>query len=423
MTILANEVTLTEGVNQKDILAPRDELLSSGVARSTGSRIGGNNRYETAAKIAEQWAAANKSLVNGKLKNVILASGENFPDALSAAYLSQRMNAPILLTYRNSLPGDTVEALRDRQVEKVFVIGGEAAVSPEVMNEIVSKKTYYFDSTVNTVREGTENMQAVRLGGSTRYTTNQLVNMYAAAWGGEDTIGKTVYKYGEAGKHTAIFARGDNFPDALSAGVLTRGVSPDARTAAEISSAALPLILTEPTNLSESARVQIARLDVEHGLIIGSENAVSDTVKGQIEDLGLTNTRIGGADRYFTAAAVDEFAMRSSVPSATNEYPGLGFLEAQTPVTVSGVTYGDTDQTLRSFLATGLKFPDALTASPWIGRQRDALNLVWPTDLTDGTRDFLSKRAAAVTNAVALGLGNAVSTKVLNDANTLASTK
>ena len=427
----SNAYTLLEGVNQRDIVAPNDDLMQSGIAAAESARIGGNNRYETAGKVAEIWANGDKSVVNGKFRNAIIASGENFPDALSASYLSQRMGAPILLTMQGRLPADTIEALRDRQVEKVFIIGGSSAVSSDVEAQLRGLDTFqlapsaapawnetlgqweYPPNWTESLRSTGTKMQVQRLGGGTRYTTNQLVNMYAAAWGGEMTVGKTVYRFGEAGKYTAIFARGDNFPDALAAGVLTAGVKP--ATSSPDDDQALPLVLTQPDELSGSARDQIANLDLQHALIIGSENAISGGVKTSLEDLDLSTTRLGGPDRYFTAAAVDEFAMRNSVGSRTNEYPGLGFLSYSAGVP-SPVNQKD------SFLANGLKFPDALTAAPWIGRNGNALNLTMGVDdLSDGTKDFLTKRASDIRRAVALGLGNAVSTKVLNEANRLAS--
>lgn len=396
--------------SQADIVAPLDELMQTGIAVAPSTRIGGNNRYETAAKIASDRVGGQYV----RSTNIILASGENYADALSASYLSQRTGAPIVLTMRGQLPEDTREALRDHQVDKVFIVGGEAAVSGDVAAKLRETKSYYRDAATGVIQEGTQNLQVVRLGGTTRYTTNQLVNMYAAAWGdAAGTIGKTVYKYGEAAKNTAIFARGDNFPDALAAGVLTAGV----RYSSGPAGGALPLILTEPGQLSESAAAQIDRLDVQHGLIVGDSSAVSDTVKRQIEDKGLTDTRLGGADRYATASAVNEFAMRDSDTSAANAYPGLGFVDytAGTPTATNQIT--------SAYIANGLKFPDALTAAPMVGASGQTLSLVLPNEIPGGTLDFLNKRAADLRRVVALGLGDVVSTKVLNDANAIVSTK
>lgn len=57
------------------------------------SRIYGNNRYETSENIANNFN--NNS--NNKIKNIILASGENFPDALSGSSIAVKQNAVILL--------------------------------------------------------------------------------------------------------------------------------------------------------------------------------------------------------------------------------------------------------------------------------------------------------------------------------------
>lgn len=427
LTILANDTTVPAGANQKDILAPLDELMQAGVATAPSARIGGNNRYETAAKVAEAWALGDKSIINGKFRNAIIASGENFPDALSASYLSQRMGAPILLTQAGRLPQDTVEALRDRQVEKVFIVGGTAAISQAVEDQLKGLDTYYLDdrSSNQTIRTTGAKLQTQRLAGGSRYTTNQLVNMYAAAWGGVNTIGKTVYKYGEAGKYTAIVARGDNFPDALAAGVLTAGVKP-VTGAPHRNDGALPLILTLPGELSSSAKDQIDNLDVEHALIVGGKAAVSDAAEKGLTEKGLTVNRLSrGADapelddRYGTAAAVAEFAMRTNVASTTNEYPGLGFLRSyNSDGTAVNANVAEV------FLANGLKFPDALTAAPWIGLNSDVLALTAGTnDLSNGTKDLLTKRSGDLLRAVGLGLGQAVSNGILNEANKIVSVK
>lgn len=55
------------------------------------SRLAGQGHYQTSVAIAE---AYNN---NGECGNVILVSGNSFPDALSASILSKKLNAPILL--------------------------------------------------------------------------------------------------------------------------------------------------------------------------------------------------------------------------------------------------------------------------------------------------------------------------------------
>ena len=223
--------------------------------------------------------------------------------------------------------------------------------------------------------------------------------------------------------YTSFLARGDNFPDAMADGVLSAGIHDTTLAKAgvnEANLAALPLILTEPGALNDAAKAQIENFDVQHGLLVGGTAALSDGVKGSIEGLGLTTHRLAGPsaeadDRYWTATAVAEFAMRPSAPSATNEYPGLGFTDDVT------TTHNEVEI---AYLANGLKYPDALTIAPYAGRYGNFLNLtVGINDLGNANKDFLTKRASDVERAVAVGYGNAVSTAVLNEANKLASSK
>ena len=68
-------------------------------------RISGKNRYETSAKISREYATQGN--------DIILASGENFADALAGGPLSIDINAPILLTQKGTLPKE-VELERNR---------------------------------------------------------------------------------------------------------------------------------------------------------------------------------------------------------------------------------------------------------------------------------------------------------------------
>ncbi|WP_406542068.1 cell wall-binding repeat-containing protein [Clostridium ljungdahlii] len=54
------------------------------------TRLAGNNRYETSENIANNFES-------GTVQSVIIANGNNFPDALGGSVLSKIYNAPILL--------------------------------------------------------------------------------------------------------------------------------------------------------------------------------------------------------------------------------------------------------------------------------------------------------------------------------------
>ena len=101
----------------------------SSVANDFGKRIAGTNRYETSEKIAEEF---------GKSDVVVLASGTNFADALAAAPLAKKMNAPIVLVKKDSLSENAKKLVKE--AKKVYVVGGENTISNKLVDEIKGKK-------------------------------------------------------------------------------------------------------------------------------------------------------------------------------------------------------------------------------------------------------------------------------------------
>ena len=92
-------------------------------------RIGGSNRYSTAALVADH--ARDEGL---RYSYVALATGENFPDALSGAVLTAENNGLLFLTPANELHDSVVQRLKDNKsaCEGVEVYGGATAIHPSV---------------------------------------------------------------------------------------------------------------------------------------------------------------------------------------------------------------------------------------------------------------------------------------------------
>ncbi len=84
-------------------------------------RIGGADRYETAALIAQRLAGAET------VANVYLATGANFPDALSAASAAGSDHGVILLTADTSVPAATASWLNAHPSLPRIAVGGQAA--------------------------------------------------------------------------------------------------------------------------------------------------------------------------------------------------------------------------------------------------------------------------------------------------------
>ncbi|WP_407306797.1 cell wall-binding repeat-containing protein [Desulfosporosinus sp. SB140] len=96
----------------------------------TLTRLAGVDRYATAAAIVNSgWKQSDYA---------ILAYGENYPDALSAAPLASRYNAPILLTTSDSLPAATKQTLINLQVKHVIIIGGTGVITSSIELELKS---------------------------------------------------------------------------------------------------------------------------------------------------------------------------------------------------------------------------------------------------------------------------------------------
>ncbi len=91
------------------------------------SRIAGKDRYATAAAIV---AKLYPSTVNDSL----VASGQQFADALTGSALGGKQKKPVLLVRQADLPSPTKDIINNKNVDKLTVIGGETAVSKEALN-------------------------------------------------------------------------------------------------------------------------------------------------------------------------------------------------------------------------------------------------------------------------------------------------
>ncbi len=164
------------------------EVAALGVATN---RFGGENRYDTAAGIAE-FVDANATIPGlNETKTVIVATGMNFPDALAGGPLAFVGPHPILLVQTDSVPAATAGAITNIGADEVVILGGPSAVSDAVATEL----------------EALTGNPAVRLAGDTRWGTAAVVADTALA------------AFGFAGDEV-LLANGLVFADALAGGPL-----------------------------------------------------------------------------------------------------------------------------------------------------------------------------------------------------------
>jgi putative cell wall-binding protein len=301
-------------------------------------RITGANRYETAARVA------GGAFPSGAT-NAIVASGTNFPDALSASYLAGALGAPILYTDPATLSPDTYNALLALGTRSVTVVGGAGAVSENVVQQLAS---------IPSPAGGT--LAVARIGGVDRFETNRRI----VAQPGTTRVGSV------AGARTALVASGAAFPDALAAGPMAF-------------SNGLPILLTSPTSLSPSVPRSIQDLGIARVVILGGEGAVSSAVATQLAGYADVQ-RIAGVDRFDTSSKVARF-----------EIDALGFSNTQL------------------LLTSGLQFPDALAAGPLGGVAHIPVLLAFGDGLREATQAHLDAYKDTLVALLALGGTGAIS--------------
>lgn len=232
----------------------------------------GKDRYETATKVSQ---ASFPKAVGGV---VVLATGNDFPDALSAAPLAVKLDAPLLLTPSKRLAESTRAELARLKPSQVIIIGGTGAVSAEVERS---------------VRAAIGSSKTVRIGGSNRYdTSSKIVN----------------YGWGKSGSPRLYVATGRNFPDPLSLG-------------AAAGSHQAPLLLVKATpGSARDAGEKAKRLRASQAFIAGGTVAVNAQVENALKKTASV-TRYAGSTRYETAAKVaeNEFVNAESAYIATGK--------------------------------------------------------------------------------------------------------
>ena len=199
------------------------------------TRISGKDRITTSVEISKSAYTTSE--------NVVLASGFNFADALSAGQLASALNAPLLLSSQYKLDSQTKNEINRLKAKKVFVVGGDNAISKTGV-----------DTTLKS-----EKIDVTRLEGQDRYSTSQKVM--------EKTKEIINPEY-------LLIASGKNFPDALAAtGFFVNHKS--------------VMVLSDGVTYPESNLKEIA---------IGGKN--------QLPLKGFTGRRVSGKDRYETALEI-----------------------------------------------------------------------------------------------------------------------
>ncbi|MGI6218108.1 MAG: cell wall-binding repeat-containing protein, partial [Coriobacteriales bacterium] len=291
-------------------------------------RFSGKDRYTTASSFIGACSYPSES------DNIIVASGANFPDALTASSLAGVKNGYVLLTDPNSLSDLTAKQIQRLSSGKatVYIIGGEGAVSKNVETQI--SKLWG----VSTVK---------RISGTDRVDTSmKIYENGKGSWG-----------------NTCFVATADNFADSLS-------ISPCAYANK------YPIFAAHNGNLTSEQLDVIKSSGIKKVVVIGGKASVSDSTYGELQNIfGESNTmRLSGANRYDTSGAIFEWETGGN--SEASFQPGKYLYKSN------------------MIVATGKNFPDSLAAGSVCGAARSPLLIVDGSKSTQTNIDTLIKNSS-----------------------------
>jgi beta propeller repeat protein len=114
-----------------------EQVLRSRFGSANVTRQMGPTRYETAVAVA-RFGVDTAGL---QWDTVAVATGENFPDALTGGALQARTYSVLLLTRGESLPPDVATALSEKRdhIARVRYLGGADVVSPTVRSAVAAQ--------------------------------------------------------------------------------------------------------------------------------------------------------------------------------------------------------------------------------------------------------------------------------------------
>ncbi|HEX9767278.1 MAG TPA: cell wall-binding repeat-containing protein [Nitriliruptorales bacterium] len=309
-----------------DAVLEQIEKASGVVAR----RLAGRDRFSTAAAVSAEGFPDGAD-------QVYVATGANFPDALAGGAAGAATGTPMVLVSRDGVPEASAAELRRLDPDQVVVLGGDAAVSDEVLAVI----------------EDLVGVTPTRLAGDTRYATAALISRSAFPDGADGIF----------------LATGRGFPDALA------GAPAAAR-------ASVPVLLTQPDCVPDEVADEVLRLAPASVTVLGGTAAIGPraaqllpcSVDDVVADLVVTIdptvepsrsvlTSPDGVDQPLTAFADDEGVVVDLVAghvvlAGTDSEAAEVAAELSTEV-VSSKPIADTGRSLHLF-AVG---PDALAVA------------------------------------------------------------
>ena len=374
--VMAVSLALTAfaGMPAQETTISASALTSAAQSNLPVARISGSTRYYTAV------AVSKSSYPNGT-KNVILASGERYVDALCATTLARQLNAPILLTGKTTLNKAAQTEIKRLGAENVYIFGGTSAISTDI-DEVLSN-TELAGKTVTTAK--TDSSSKADESSKTDDSSNPEQQEQKATINVERIMGATRFdtavqaakKLQEGTKKqptTAFFVTSDKFADALSVSSLAGLLG-------------APVFYVDASGkLDKATKAYLKGLakPLDTAYIIGGKKAVGEAITTELKGLAKATVRYGGSTRYETNAIINT-SLRGKFKSKD------------------------------LYLASGINFPDALSGGVLAAKNSAPVVLAY-NSVSGKQLEFLKKygitEATGNTLRVIGGTG-AVSTKTV----------
>ncbi|PJJ61752.1 cell wall-binding repeat-containing protein [Compostimonas suwonensis] len=226
---------------------------------STG-RIAGLDRFQTSAAVSAVGFEKGVDVV-------YVASGANWPDALSAGPAAAHLGGPLLLVTRDAIPPTITQELDYLDPARIVVVGGTASISDGVAQQL---------------RQYAPRID--RVSGADRFATSRAVVRDA---------------FGSQLPPTLYVAAGSNYPDALSAGA-----------AAAESLAPVLLVNGGQSTVDSATAALLSPSDIGELIVVGGPASIGAPLYNDLGRFADEKFRKGGADRFETNRLVIEFAFR-----------------------------------------------------------------------------------------------------------------
>lgn len=181
-------------------------------------RFYGQDRTATSIAIAQQIGTSN---------GIILAADSNYTDALSIAPIAAKLQIPIILMPKDSVPDSVANFIKNKTIPKTYVLGGQDLISDSVASKFPNVK---------------------RIGGSNKYERNiNIINAFS----------------NQLNFHSVCLAYSENFADALSGSAF-----------ASLNSCPIILVGNEPSQVTKNF---IHEKTINKVYVLGGTGAITET--------------------------------------------------------------------------------------------------------------------------------------------------